>query len=569
MKIFYPVIIALIGFLITTVQATDLSTQLSEKKMTIPAEKRLQTLDVLGLGLSIEHFRQSTALRKMDEAGDKSIVPQDQKFYYWDATYRGLISRQREADSIEHCVRYFTAGWVIPNVYVMPTRRIETRTRPGNDDYDWIGTIFQPAGLHGHQTKQIRKPIYSDLPESVLESAFQFFEYHPEVPVLLIAVRDWNGTPEGYHKQGDPTESIASILLARRDRIEAMRPYVRASKGPNAYNEVNPKGKPPFKPSEFMPETWLDWQIKQFDDLPTIGILHRPVTVTYMKDKDGHPTLEPKLKKTLMSDHDKQLAFQAGWKTALGVLPEGQKQARIFYDHGDASHGKAVVPLSLNLHLNDPHFDMFDPKNGYNIHRRLGETGAASPFVMWNLGLIASYRNKNPSVAVNLRDPNQATITVISPGNDKRKHPAGDPIDFGLAPVLSDIPTVPEPAILANVEPASVAATPGQPLPDNFDPDATIPLEMAIPALSAMAPAVPLGTTLNTGQTCPQSGIWRCTPADARYGADHPLRQGQALPYIQIQQNRSLLQKVAGAPELVQVGASWTLIAHDAAQGEN
>lgn len=420
--------------LATPAFAVDTSTNLIPKKMTTPSNHRLQTLEVLGLGLSVEHFRQSTVLAKMDAAGDKSIIPQDQKFYYWDAQYRSQITDQREADSLEHCIRYFVAGWPIPNVYVMPTNQFDPDRAPEYIDYDYINGLRQPAGLHGHMTKQIRRPIFSDLPESVLESAFQFFDYYPEAPALLIAVQGGIESSNGYHKASDPSDSVASILLARRDRVDLIRPYVRASTGPNAYKEVHPAGKPPFLPSQFVPKAWLDWQIKQFDDLPTIGILHRPVIVSYMKDKDGKVTGNPEQKKKLMNDHEKQLAFQNAWKPIMDALPPGSKQARIFYDHGAANNGKALVPLSLALHLQDPRFDLFDPKQGYNIHRRLGETGAASPFVMWNLGLIASYRNKNTSVAVNLRDPNQATITVITPSTDKRKHPVGDPIDFGLAP---------------------------------------------------------------------------------------------------------------------------------------
>lgn len=405
----------------------------------IMTNSKVDTLEVMGLGLTVEMMRQSAILQELDSQGDKFIIPQDPKYYYWDAHYRGRISTLREADSLEHSISYFVRGWHIPTVTVMAKKRlIESRAKIMLE-YDYVDNLRQPAGLHAHQSKQLRR-IFDDLPESVLASAFQFFEYYPEVPVLLLFVSDEHLAGDGYHKVTDQTQASVAILLARRDRVEAIRPYVRPSTGPSAYKPVLPPGLPPFQPSEFVPKAWLDWQIKQFDALPTIGILNRPVTVSYMKDKDGKPTLDPQAKASLMSDVEKQLAFQAGWKAAMAVLPEGKKQARVFYDHGEPGNGRALVPLSLALHLLDPNFDLFDPKQGYNIHRRLGETGAASPFLMWANGLVGAWRNKSASVAVNLRDPNQATITVISPSNDTRRHPAGDPIDFGLAPVLSDPP---------------------------------------------------------------------------------------------------------------------------------
>lgn len=403
-------------------------------------QSKIQTLDIMGLGLTVEMLRQSDILKELDSQGDKFIIPQDPKYYYWDVDYRLKIKRLREADSLEHCISYFVQGWHIPTVSITAKKWFDESNAKKMLEFDYVDRLRQPAGLHAHQSKQLRR-FFVDLPEGILASAFQFFETNPEAPALLLFVNDREQTSgDGYHKITDQTEASVAILLARRERVEAIRPYVRPSTGPNAYKPVTPSGMPPFQPTEFVPKAWLDWQIKQFDALPTIGILHRPVTVPYMKDKDGKPTFDQAAKASLMSDTEKQLAFQTGWKAAMSALPEGKKQARVFYDHGDPSNAKALVPLSLALHLQDPNFDLFDPKQGYNIHRRLGETGAASPLLMWANGLVGAWRNKSASVAVNLRDPNQATITVISPSNDTRRHPMGDPIDFGVAPVLSEPP---------------------------------------------------------------------------------------------------------------------------------
>lgn len=424
---------------------------------------RIQTLDIIGLGLTVEMFRQSAALQEMDKLGDKLIIKQDQKYYQWSGEGQGLVTAQRKSATLEQSLSYFTAGWVIPTVSVLRKSAYkEEKKKFWDEEYDQVDDLRPSAGLHGHQTKQV-KAIFSDYPESLMESIFDYFDYYPELPAILLFVSDKGNRTEGDHKLSDPTESISAILLARRDRVDSIRPYVRPSTGPLAYEPVQPKGKPPFQPSKFVPMGWLDWQIKQFDDLPTIAILHRPVTVSYMKDKDGKPTLNEAAKKSIMSDHDKQIAFQAAWGTAMSALPADKKPAKIFYDHGDASHARALVPLSLTLHLQEPHFDLFDAKQGYNIHRRLGETGAASPFVMWNLAAISNYREQKPVVTVNLRNPNSATITVISPANDKRRHPAGDPIDFGLAPQYSHLPALP-------------GHNSGE---DNFDPDATIPPQLA------------------------------------------------------------------------------------------
>jgi hypothetical protein len=400
------------------------------------ANVSLETLDVLGLGLTVDMLRQSDVLQAMVQRGGRSIIKAAHMGGAVDATARALASTQREADTLEHALGYFVGDWAIPNIFITAKRRYQPQRVAAQMAYDYVGDLRHTAGLHAQQTQHIDR-IFDDFPEGVLESAFQFFEQHPAVPALLLFAQDGMIGGADACQDGDLTEGIVALLLARRDRVDALRPYARASTGPLALAPVQPPGLPPFQPSQFVPEAWLDWQIKQFDALPSIGRLHRPVTVSYLHnahDKRGKSAQNA----TAMSAPERHRAFQSTWQMALQNLPTGQKPAHIFFDHGDAAQCQALVPLTLALQRADPDFDLFDPLRGYNLHRRLGDLGAASPFVSWSLGLIASYHHNAPSLTVNLRALDQATITLITPGNDPRPHPAGDPLDFGLAPVFAE-----------------------------------------------------------------------------------------------------------------------------------
>ena len=153
--------------------------------------------------------------------------------------------------------------------------------------------------------------------------------------------------------------------------------------------------------------------------MPTIAVLHRPIRVTYRKDKDGKPTFDAKLKSSLMHEQEQQAAFRTGFDAALKEIPGG-KPARVFYDAGGPATGRHVVPLSLAAHLSLPAFDLFTPAEGIDLCARIGNTGAASPFVQWALASMAASKNKDASITVNLRQGEEATITVVTPRVDPR-----------------------------------------------------------------------------------------------------------------------------------------------------
>ena len=208
------------------------------------------------------------------------------------------------------------------------------------------------------------------------------------------------------------TEAMVVLVLARRDRVDALRPFTPQTTGDRnaqfhterdrqlnaARAAARAAGKPEpqqlvFKPSRYLPTPWTEQQLSQFDQLATIAVVHRPVRISYRKDKQGNPTVDPAKQASLMHDQEQQAAFKVGLDAALRDIPGG-KPARVFYDTGGPVTGRHVVPLSLAAYHSLPGFDLFKPDHGYDLSARLGNTGAASPFVQWALAAIASPRQE-------------------------------------------------------------------------------------------------------------------------------------------------------------------------------
>jgi hypothetical protein len=141
-------------------------------------------------------------------------------------------------------------------------------------------------------------------------------------------------------------------------------------------------------------------------------------------------------------------------------------------------------------------------------------------------------------MTVNLRQPDEATITIVTPSADTRQHPMGHPFDFNLAPQDGSpaVPVTPPPA------PAKPHA-----------------LNMAAPP---PARSIPLGLTLRTGDVCPITGMWRCDPADDS-GDTHSVYGGRVFPKVTVAEKRtlSLREKIRGK-ELGKscIDATWTLL---------
>ncbi|MEE3663589.1 hypothetical protein V2I52_16855 [Brenneria sp. g21c3] len=171
---------------------------------------------------------------------------------------------------------------------------------------------------------------------------------------------------------------------------------------PELWEQISNKGPGDFKPSPYLPVRWTDWQVRQFDDAPLLGYIHRPVRVP-LTDKEGKP-----FKRTAQI-----AALREGWQRSVATLPESGKPSRVFYD--TTEDREWVIPLTQALQGNSEGIDLDDRHEGYDIGRRLGNTGVSSALVQIGLAVQGGYEDGRTSATVNLTPDGYAGIVMVSP----------------------------------------------------------------------------------------------------------------------------------------------------------
>ena len=412
-------------------------------------DQRMLTLDVIGVGLSVEMFRQGDVWHELKRADTFSAnaMPPKNSTRWRHANGPGVLGK-RQADTLELALKTMVEAWPIPSVTIVSTtandwlRRIDTEEELREMDSRFINSTRMPAGLHWTQIKQL-DVIYSDTPEDVIEAIFRTFERHPDMPALLVYALGPDGKYDAPRTASTPLATYAAMVVARRERVEWLRPWA-------PYTEVNvdewwpqfngwqatpPK---PFKPTPFFPTPWTRAHFKQWDALPTLAKLHRPVVARFT-DEQGTP-----LKR--QAQHE---ALVEGWKQAAGETYINS----VFLDTGKAGTGIATLSPVLRELKGNP--DLLDPKEGIDLYARLGETGAASPFVQLVLATMAAAESKRASMVVPMRRPDQVTMIQVSPSDDEIPSYLFKP---RLLPQTSQAPDVPEqqPAAPRYVAPMSM-----------------------------------------------------------------------------------------------------------------
>ncbi|WP_332455301.1 type VI lipase adapter Tla3 domain-containing protein [Pseudomonas sp. St29] len=401
------------------------------------ASPHLETLDVLSIGVSLDVFRQGELWKALQEQHARqpeslhvgSILPMDSKKYPVTADDKNMAYSKRKADALELGLRNFLEKWPVPTITVVRSWSAQTpnlRFRPERTQEmlaSMVNSYRTDAGLHWHRIRNLQNGIVcNDTPEGLLENLFQLFERNPDLPAVLIysveginmagalSSRDISlkslGAVAGPRQPDKLTDAMVALVVGRPERVEWLRYYAQFTK--TNKNPIDPEftgwgwRKPAveFQPSPFIPQPWTQRAFEQWDALPVLARIHRPVTVSLQRPDTGE-----RLKREALTT---QLA--GAWKTATDGLVS--PPSRVFYDGG--LNSVPLADLAPALSAAHSSLDLLDSREGYNLTQRLGDTGAASPFVGLALATMASYLNADTSVVVPMRRQDQATIIGVT-----------------------------------------------------------------------------------------------------------------------------------------------------------
>ena len=450
---------------------------------------RLETLDVLSIGLSLDVFRQGQAWQALQEQTRKqpealhvgSILPIDPSKYPQTADDKDIAYDKRKADALELGLRYFLEKWPIPTITVIrgwdsdkPNLRFSPeRTRKMLSSM--VNSYRTEAGLHWHRIRNLQNGVIcNDTPEGLIEDLFQLFERNPDLPAVLVynvegismlgalSSKDVTlkslGAVAGLRQPDKLTDAMVALVVGRPERVEWLRYYAQYAKVND--NKIDPEfrgwgwRKPPveFQPSEFIPQPWTQRAFEQWDAMKVLAKIHRPVTVSLKRPDNGE-----RLK------HDALTAqLAAGWKKATDTLTP--QPSRLFYDGG--LNRAPITELSPALRAAQSSLDLLDSRESYNLTQRLGDTGSASPFVGIALATMASYLNADTSVVMPMRRQDQATIITVTSTTPGKKPVGNSPFGVTLMPQTASSDT-PEPPVAAAVTPRTQALPPfSQPTED-------------------------------------------------------------------------------------------------------
>jgi hypothetical protein len=467
--------------------------QLKEQEAAARSEKarREYVLEVLGLGVTYEKYRQGKLWNALQQGNPHaSIRERDPKKYSWSWQDKIGDTGSRACDALENGAAPSPMFWGVPTMYAGSPIADPAQQPSEIQPMAGLAASAEGTGMAWHLF--VTGPWQlSERPDQLLEQAFALFDAYPDLPYLVLLsaddMADRNegnppGTPflikDGYYIPERPDAS-AVFVLARRERVEPLRPYVwddplndylqenlrrmyfkLGRDVPNPEKLAHPEkfngGRQPtiaewlqaaavfarnpvydkkdgsplldafkrwanhppkdWKPTPWFPVPWNREQMQAFDRLPSLGFIHRPVFVKF-EDEHGKPVTRRDARQKLL---------EAGWQQALLTLPDASRAkgpARIVaaYDN-NVDH---IVAMEGVLHQyaaqGGPEIDTGKTAQFINTDRRLENTGAATFFMQMAIGIMGSYIEGGTSAAINLRDPAGASIVFISPPSEERR----------------------------------------------------------------------------------------------------------------------------------------------------
>lgn len=460
--------------------------------------RREYVLEVIGLGVTVEKYRQGKLWTILQEGGvNASIREPDPKKYPWTWEDKGGVSGSRALDALENGADPSPMYWGVPTFAAMAPTPDPAQQPSDISPVPGLPASAETTGMAWHLFV-VGPWKLAERPDDLLTQVFAFFDEHPDVPYVVLSSedspdsRDYNrlpGTPpmlrDGYYIPDMP-DAASVFVLARRERVEPLRPYVWDDRDnhylqhnlrkfyyaledslPTPEKLANPEKfhmprkptvaewlkaaaefakNPVFvekdgsrlfapvrrwvsgPPSDWQPTPWfpIPWnrdQMETFDRMPSLGFIHRPVFVKF-EDEHGQPVKRRDARQKLLEE---------GWQQALQTLPDAvraQGPARIVAAFDNKVEQRLAFEGMLHRYAErgGPEIDTGKTAQFINTDRRFGNTGAATFFVQMAVGVMGSYIEGGASAAVNLRDSTGASIVFISPPTVERRKAQGDEV---------------------------------------------------------------------------------------------------------------------------------------------
>lgn len=375
------------------------------------------SLEILAVGLGLEYLRHAEVWEEL-QGRDRfeSALSEDAGDYPGTAADKERAQREREAEVLEPVLGWLNEEWAIPTFLAGPAPENPMMSPLLESN---LVEALETLEIAGRRLRVI-ECAFGDDTDRILQTVFDFMDRNPEVPAVLLVAEDgpvlrhglrseesMDLLGDGPRREDERSEAVVAILLGRKERLAAMKAFVGVDvrdddvMTPYWEKEHPSRSAGAFTTTELVPSAWSSGLIEAFQALPVLGQLHRPQCAEFSEG---------------MGDGSRAGVFKAAWSEAMMNLGEGGKPGVVLYDVGPVTNGRKLVPLSRGVRELDPDFDAFDM--GINLHRQLGDAGAAAPILGLALAAIAAHREGQPAASVFLRRDDGASLLLVRPAKE-------------------------------------------------------------------------------------------------------------------------------------------------------
>lgn len=207
-----------------------------DKKNTNPLNLigREYVLEIMGMGVTLDKFRQGKLWDAISQ-GDRfsTVREQDPHKYLWTGLDKDGLGGKRIDDALENGFKPSLMYWGVPSFFAGNPDLSKDVSAP---EVPLLGELAG-ANLDFHLAVAAGL-LQAERPDRIINEIFAIFDRYPDLPyIVLTAVdgagsRDMYGPPgaermmmDGYYIPAMP-DSAAVFVLARRERVDPLRPFV-------------------------------------------------------------------------------------------------------------------------------------------------------------------------------------------------------------------------------------------------------------------------------------------------------------------------------------------------------
>ena len=200
--------------------------------------RREYVLEVIGLGVTLDKYRQGELWAALQSGNPyASIREQDIKKYPWSDQEKSGISGGRGGDSLENGAQYTPMYYGVPVFNAEPPVHNARMTDTPDEPLVGLAGSAVSSGMAWHLFV-VGPRRFDEHPDRILDDVFAFFDANPDVPYIVLNSDDSMESRDSYRPEGTPAlvkdgyyipempDSSTLLVLARRERVDAVRPFV-------------------------------------------------------------------------------------------------------------------------------------------------------------------------------------------------------------------------------------------------------------------------------------------------------------------------------------------------------